>query len=226
MNSLAGVKVATDKELGELKMNYDTLVSNIKNFLEDDSTEFSASIDEIIGQAEELIFQRLPSLPCFRASATGNLVVGTSEYTVASARMIRQFSVTSSSNVSYLDHRVDSYLRDYWPNSSTTGTPIMYSTKNAGTSGTVVTLAPTPSATLAYQVDYIAPATGLSSSNTTTWLGNHAETVLLSAALYESSAFLKAENTLNLYKTKFDEAVQLFQQEMGRVYTAEYNGGI
>ena len=93
-------------------MNYSSLVSNIKNFLEDDSTEFSDSIDAIISQAEEMIFQRLPNLPCFRNIQSANLVAGTSEYTIANARMIRQFSVTSSSNVIYLNHRTDSYLRD------------------------------------------------------------------------------------------------------------------
>ena len=207
-------------------MNYTTLVSDIKNFLEDDSTEFAASIDEIIVQAEEMVFQRLPNLPCFRSSATGNLVVGTSDYTVAGARMIRQVSTISSNVVAYLDHRIDSYLRDYWPNSTTTGVPLFYSTKNAGTSGTAITLAPTPSSILAYQVDYIAPETGLSSSNANSWVGDNAPNVLLPACLHEGSAFLKAGETLNLYKAQFDEAVQLFQQEMARDYTAEYNGGI
>ena len=174
-------------------MSYTTLKANIQNFIEDDSTELTASIDVIIAQAEEMVFQRLPNLPCFRKVTTGNLVIGTFDYTVASARMIRQVSVTdSSSNVNYLNHKIDSYLRDYWPNSATTGTPIMYSTKNATTSGTVITLAPTPSATLAY----------------------------------ETSAFLKAADTLSLYKTQFDEAAQLFVQEMGRDYAAEYDGGI
>ena len=194
--------------------------------MEDDSTELSNSIPTIITQAESMVFQALPNLPCFRNVTTGTLAVGTADYTVANARMIRQVSITSSSNVIYLNHRVDSYLRDYWPNSSTTGTPIMYSTKNATTSGTIVTLAPTPSATLAYQVDYIAPETGLSSSNANSWIGDHAENVLLAACLYETSAFLKAPETLSLYKTQFDEALKLFQQEMIRDYSAEYSGGI
>jgi len=208
-------------------MNYASLVSNIQNFMEDDSTELSNSINDIIAQAEEMIFQRLPSLPCFRQVATGNFVIGTFEYTIPNARMIRQVSVTdSSSNISFLDHRIDSYLRDFHPITSTTSTPTMYSTKNATTSGTIITLAPTPSATLAFQVDFIAPVTGLSSSNTTTWIGDNAENVLLSAALYEVSSFLKAPETLQLYKAQFDEAIALFQQEMGRNYTAEYNAGI
>ena len=174
-------------------MNYSTLKTNIQNFVEDDSSELSTSIDAIISQAEDMIYQRLPNLPAYRGSASGTLVVGTSQYTVTTARMIRQISITdSSSNVVYLDHRIDSYLRDYWPNASTTGTSIMYSTDSASTSGTVFTLAPTPDATLAYKVDYIAPETGLSSSNTTSWIGDNAETALLAACLYETSAFLKA----------------------------------
>ena len=36
----------------------------------------------------------------------------------------------------------------------------------------------------------------------------------------------KAEEMLKVYKGKFDEAIALFQQEMGRNYTAEYEGGI
>jgi len=207
-------------------MNYTTLVANIQNFLEDDSTELTASVDQIIAQAEDMIFQRLPTLPCFRLTTSASMVAGTFDYTVASARMIRQVSVTISSNVSYLDHRIDSYLRDYWPNSATQGVPEFYSTKTAGTAGTVITLAPTPNSTDTYQVDYIAPEAGLSSSNANTWVGDNAENVLLSACLYEASAFLKAGETLALYKTQFDEALQLFIQEMQRDYAAEYNGGL
>jgi hypothetical protein len=207
-------------------MNYTTLVANIQNFLEDDSTELQASIDEIINQAEDMIFQRLPNLPCFRQTTTANLVAGTTDYVVTSARMIRQVSIISSNVVSYLDHRVDSYLRDYWPNATTQGTPKFYSTKSANTSGTTITIAPTPNAADTYQVDFIAPETGLSSTNSNSWVGDNAENVLLSACLYEASAFLKAGETLALYKTQFDEAVQLFVQEMQRDYAAEYNGGL
>ena len=103
----------------------------------------------------------------------------------------------------------------------------MYATKDAdATNGITVTLAPTPDSAYAFAVDFVAPETRLSSVNATNWISTNAENVLLSAALYESSAFLKASETLNLYKTQFDEAIQLFQQEMGRNYTAEYNGGI
>ena len=208
-------------------MNYATLVSNIQNFVEDDSTELTNSIDQIIIQAEEMVFQRLPSLPCFRQIRTNNFVVGEADVVIPSARMVRQFSVTdSSSNVFFLDHRIDSYLKDYHPNSSSTSTPEMYSTKAASTSGVTLTVAPTPSATLAYEVDFIAPVTGLSSSNTTTWIGDNAENVLLSATLYEVSTFLKAQEMITLYKAQFDEAIGLFQQEMGRNYSAEYNAGI
>jgi len=207
-------------------MSYTTLKTKIQNFIENDGSEFVASIDDIIAQAEAMVFQRLPNLPCFRNTFTGTLITNTSDYTIANARMIRQVCITDSSNKVYLNHRIDSYLRDYWPNSSSTGTPIMYSTKSSGNDGTIITIAPTPSVDLAYQVDFIAPETGLSSSNANTWVDTNAPNVLLSAALYESSAFLKAGETLQLYKTQFEEAVNLFAQEMQRNYAAEYDGGI
>jgi uncharacterized Rossmann fold enzyme len=75
-------------------MNYTSLVSQIQAFLEDDSTELQASIDDIITQAENMIFQRLPSLPCFRNVTTGTLIVDTFDYAIANARMIRQVAVT------------------------------------------------------------------------------------------------------------------------------------
>jgi hypothetical protein len=208
-------------------MNYTQLVANVENFLEDNSAELTTSIDQIIEQAEEMIFQRLPNLPCFRKNTSAALVQGTSEYVVPSARMIRQVSVVTSNSTAYLNHRVDSYLRDYWPNATTEGIPEMYATKTAAIGGTTIMVAPTPDATAStYEVDFIAPETGLSSGNTNTWIGDNAENVLLAACLYEASAFLKAAETLALYKTQFDEAVQLFVQEMQRDYAAEYNGGL
>ena len=208
-------------------MNFTQLETNIKNFIEDDGTEFSTSIPEIIKQAENMIFARLPNLPCYRKTLTGNFVIGTNEYDVANARMIRQVAVTKANNdVIFLKHRIDSYLRDYVPNASTQGEPFMYATKKATTSGIKILIGPTPSATLAYEIDFIGLETGLSSTNANSWIGDNAEQVLLSACLYESSAFLKAPDSVNLYKAQFDEAIALFQQEMQRNYQAEYEGGI
>ena len=208
-------------------MNYNSLVTNIQNFLEDDGAELSASIPEIITQAENMIFSRLPNLPCYRKQITGNFVIGTKEYDVANARMIRQIAITEASgDVTYLKHRIDSYLRDYVPNATTAGVPFMYATKNASTSGIKVLIGPSPSATLAYEIDFIGLETGLSPTNANNWIGDNAEQVLLSACLYESSAFLKAPDSVNLYKAQFDEAIALFQQEMQRNYQAEYEGGI
>ena len=208
-------------------MNFTQLETNIKNFIEDDGTEFSTSIPEIIKQAENMIFARLPNLPCYRQTLSANFVIGQKEYDVANARMIRQVAVTkTNSDVIFLKHRIDSYLRDYVPNASTQGEPFMYATKKATTSGIKILIGPVPSATLAYEVDFIGLETGLSSINANSWIGDNAEQVLLSACLYESSAFLKAPDSVNLYKAQFDEAIALFQQEMQRNYQAEYEGGI
>ncbi len=208
-------------------MNYTNLVNNIQNYLEDDSTEFQSSIPTIITQAESMIFARLPNLPCYRKKLTGTLGVGTKEYDVNGARMIRQVSIVDGTGkIIYLKHRIDSYLRDYVPSPTTQGTPFMYATRTATTLGVKILLAPVPSATLGYEVDFVGLETGLSTTNANSWVGDNAEQVLLNACLLESSSFLKAADSVNLYKAKFDEAIALFQQEMQRNYQAEYEGGI
>ena len=208
-------------------MDQAALILAIKNFLEDDSTDLSASIPQIIKQAEEIIFQRIPNLPCYRQRLDGVTVSGTESYIIPNARMIRQVSIIASeSKFTYLNHRIDSYLRDYWPNPALTGVPVMYNTNNAGIAGTIITLAPTPDSGYTFYIDYIAPEKGLSGEVIETWVSKNAENVLLSACLYEASAFLQSAETLALYKTQFDEAIQLFGQEMQRNYAAEFTGGL
>ena len=163
-------------EHGEIKMNFTQLKTNIQNFIEDDSTELDTSIPEIIKQAESMIFARLPNLPCYRQTNTGNFSIGTATINVANARMVRQVQITtSSSNVVYLKHRTDSYIKDFRPNVTTQGQPEFYATKKATTSGIQVLVSPVPSATLAYEIDFIGLETGLSDSNANSWVGDNAE---------------------------------------------------
>ena len=56
-------------------MNYSTLVQNIKDFMEDDGTEFSAAIDTFI-DITELKLSRELKIPAFRRRATSSLTSG------------------------------------------------------------------------------------------------------------------------------------------------------
>ena len=203
-------------------MNFTQLKTNIQNFIEDDSTELNTSIPEIIKQAENMIFARLPNLPCYRQTNTGNFVVGTATYNVPNARMIRQMQITiSSGDIIFLKHRTDSYIKEVNKNPTGQWQPEYYATKTATTSGIQVIVSQVPSSALAYEIDFIGLETGLSATNANSWIGDNAEQVLLSACLYETSTFLKGADTVNLYKGQFDEAIALFQQEMQRNYQAE-----
>ena len=213
-------------------MNFTQLKTNIQNFIEDDSTELDTSIPEIIKQAESMIFARLPNLPCYRQTKVANFVIGTNTVDVANARMIRQVEVRTETaggiqdKIIYLKHRTDSYINDFQQSVISTGTPEFYATKKATTSGIQIQVSPIPLDTLQYRIDFIGLETGLSTTNANSWIGDNAEQVLLSACLYETSTFLKAPDTVNLYKQQFDEAIALFQQEMARNYASEYEGGI
>ena len=57
--------------------------------------------------------------------------------------MVRQVQITtSSSNVVYLKHRTDSYIKDFRPNVTTQGQPEFCATKKATTSGIQVLVSP------------------------------------------------------------------------------------
>ena len=52
-------------------MNYTTLVQNIKDFMEDDGTEFSAAIDTF-DDITELKLSRELKIPAFRRATSAN----------------------------------------------------------------------------------------------------------------------------------------------------------
>lgn len=169
---------------------YATLTSALAAWLEDDSTEFSTQSDQIISLGEEKLLKDLDPLVA-RKIATGN--VGTSAtFTHGATDLVyaRWLSITTSGTTkTILRKKEDSFLREYWPDAAVTGTPKYWSwTDNAD-----IRLAPTPSSSFAFELAYTYRPTGLSSGNTTTWLGTNAGTSLLWACLLNSSQFLKLE---------------------------------
>lgn len=169
---------------------YATLTSALQAWLEDDGTEFSAQTDQIISLGEEKLLKDLDPLVA-RKIATGS--TGTSATFAHGATDLvyaRWLSVTTSGTTNLiLRKKSDSFLREYWPDPAVTGTPKYWSwTDNA-----TIRLAPTPATSLAFELAHTYRPTGLSSGNTTTWLGTNAGTSLLWACLLNSSQFLKLD---------------------------------
>ena len=174
---------------------YAEIVTMLQNWNEDDSSEFSDSIPDILSRAEDRIFRMVPGLLDHRTVETGNMSTGNELVTTSATdvRGIRYFYITISSVKTFLEERKDEYIEDYWTNKTSTGVPKYYALHTATTSGTTFLLAPVPKSAYAYTLKYTRIPTRLSSSNTTTYMSINHPDMLLKAALYESYIFLNRE---------------------------------
>ena len=124
-------------------------------------------------------------------------------------------------NIPIMTH--NSFINEYSPNRTSTGIPKYYASWDNNT----IIVAPAPNAAYTVELAYNAQPTGLSSSNTTTWVSLNAPRALLYASLVEAFKFLKGpDNMLAIYEQSFNDAVKtLATEQMGRRRRDEYRDG-
>tara|TARA_R100000963_G_scaffold12796_1_gene9217 strand:- start:1945 stop:2577 length:633 start_codon:yes stop_codon:yes gene_type:complete len=191
-------------------MNYSTLVQAIKDYTENTETTFVNNIDTFIGQAEERILFSI-DLPVFHKNVTGTITSGNS-YLSKPTDFLAAFSlaaVDSGNSYTYLLPKDVSFIREYSPDTDTTGAPKYYAHFNDSS----FILSPTPNASLTTELHYKFKPAQISSSNTTTWLGDNASTALLYGCLVEAYGFMKGEpDILQLYEGRYNAALQGVQK--------------
>ena len=131
--------------------------------------------------------------------------------------------IDSSNNRTFLEKRDTSFISEFAPNDSTTGTPKYF----ANWDDFNILIAPTPGSAVTVQINYIIDPPEFTSTNQT-FLAKYQESMLLHGVLSEAFRFLKGpDNLYNLYQTKYTEEVQNFAlQQMGRRRRAEYDDGV
>ena len=121
--------------------------------------------------------------------------------------------------------RVDQdFLAEYYdtPEVASTAKPRYYANWDMGT----IVVAPTPNAVYKFEIGITKKPTGLSSSNTETWVSVNAPRVLLYACLCEAFKFLKAPQDRQVYEASYREAIsQLAQEQLGKKRRDEFRDG-
>ena len=137
---------------------------------------------------------------------------------------IYQTTGTSANERIRLLQKDVSYMNEYWPNRTSTGQPRYYAMWDQNT----IYLAPTPN--LAYNIELALNRneTGLSATNTTTWVSTNAPQVLLYGCLIEAFKYLKGPyDLLAQYDKSYQQAVQGLQiEQQGRRRRDEYQDGV
>ena len=193
---------------------YATLVSNIKQYMEDDGTEFSAAIDTFISLTE-IKMSRDVKTPGFRRRATAPLTAGNPFVaTPADLVILESLSLMNSgtgptANNTTLLLKTDEFMTEFWPDRSATGIPKYFNYFDDET----LYLAPTPSSALNVEISYKYRLAGLSSSNTTNWLTENAYDALLYGCLVEAGSFNRNDAMVQKYMALYVAAVQAINNE-------------
>ena len=190
-------------------MNYSTLVQNIKDFMEDDGTEFSGAIDTFI-DITELKLSRELKIPAFRRRATSSLTSGDAFVTMPTDMVsLENLHLIEGNSRTLLLLRSDEFMMEYWPDRTATGSPHYYAYFDDNT----IYVAPTPSSNISVEISYRRRLPALSSSNTTNWLCDNASDALLYGSLVEASAFNRNYALMERYLAMYQNAVQGITQE-------------
>jgi len=213
-------------------MTYAELVTKIRDYCEVDSNVFTSTIiDGFISDAQFRILRDVDS-DNNRAYAQADIVAGQRYVNTPlindETLVIRSVQITNStggadnSSRSFLEYRDTNFISEYNP-TGVTGLPKYYSYWDENT----IVLAPTPDQNYNMQINYILKPSGLSGSNTETYLSKEFPNGLLYACLVEAYGFLKGPaDMIQFYEGKYQQALQGFTvEQMGRRRRDEYQSG-
>ena len=209
-------------------MTYLELKQKLSDYTEVSSTVFTDTI--IQGFIEDAEFRILRDVDSDnnRFYATANLVVNQryvlvpqDTLVIRSAQIVKPPS--GSEDRGFLQFRDTNFMSEYNPTDAT-GEPKYYGWWDANN----IVFAPVPDQTYEIQINYILKPTGLSATNSTTYLGTNFPNGLLYACLVEAYGFLKGpQDQLTLYENRYKQAVEAFSIEaMGRRRRDEYQAGV
>ena len=187
-------------------MTYLELKSLIQDYLQNTETSFVSNINNVIKQAEERILKTV-KLPVFRKNVSGNLSSG-SEYLATPTDFLDNFSlsITNSSEQSFLLFKDVNFIREAYPNASTTGIPKHYALFDDST----FIVGPTPNAAFTVELHYFYRPASLTAGadSGTTWLSTNARNALLYGSLIEGYMYMKGDaDLMNQYEKRYLESI-------------------
>lgn len=204
-------------------VDYATLVQDLQDWAEDDDTEFVAAIPRIITLAHDRVVKDL-DLGIYTANeaiptvGAQSFIPRPSEVTAAMPIMeiTGAFYVLSGRPV-WLERRSPNYVLDH-QSGATSGPPKYYAEYDEAQ----LELSPIPDTVYSINVQIALRPLPLSGTTTTTWVSVHAPDLLFSACLIEGEGFLKSDDRIDVWKTKYQELLPSAKKELYSLLRARY----
>jgi hypothetical protein len=208
-------------------MNYTELSAEIQAFTENTFPDaFLASggtvssadqIARFVQLAEQRIYNTV-QFPSIRKNVTGTTSAA-NKYLSAPSDFLAVYSmavIDATGRYEYLLNKDVNFIRQAYPNPTSTGIPKYYALFGPTTTDTVppaltnelsFILGPTPDVLYNVELHYFFYPESIVTAGTT-WLGDNFDSVLLYGSLVEAAIFMKAEpETMTVYQQKYENAL-------------------
>jgi hypothetical protein len=208
-------------------MNYNQLVTDIRNYTEVNANVFSNSvIDTFITMAENRILRDI-DLDVFKREVTGNMTANNRFLTAPSDMLTQRYMMITSPATNkqvFLQFRDTSFMKEYWPNGNQTDVPKYYSIWDQYS----FYIAPTPDLSYTVELGYIHRPAQISPANPTTWISTFAPEALLYACLIQAYSYTKGPpEMLQYFENSYRQTLQgLGIEQQGRRRRDEFRDGM
>ena len=198
-------------------MTLTELKTLIQNFCESTETTFTSTLNDIIKNAEDRIFELVQS-DFFRKNVQGTLTTG-SRFLTCPTDFLSSFSlavIDSNNDYEFLLKKHSSFMQEYSVDISDTslrGKPLYYADfdkelSSASNNGSTIIVTPVPDQAYSVELHYLYKPNSLVTDTTGTWLSTNARNALLYASLVEAYTFLKGEpDLMALYENRFQQEI-------------------
>lgn len=192
---------------------FDSLKDAVQEWLEEDSTEFSAALPNIVNNAELMLLKDL-QFSIFDQIATGTLTTASLTKPTGYLNTVDLFITVSGAQV-LLTPKPWGYVNEY----GGTGQPLYFAEKDA----TTLQVAPVPTSQ-AYTLRFCKRPTPLSETTgaTTTWLSANVADALLWATIVMSEHFMKNDERIAVAKENYQMALTSARAEHATLVRRTY----
>jgi hypothetical protein len=186
-------------------VNYSQLSTLIQEYCESTEQSFVANIPTFVQLAEERIYNTV-QLPAIRKNVTGAMSAD-NQYMSLPSDWLSTFSMAVIDPVTgeyeYLLNKDVNFIRASYPFPTSKGKPKYYAIWDDN----FMILGPTPDLSYNSELHYYYYPPSIV-TNSTSWLGDNFENVLLYGAVREGYTYLKGEqDIMNYYEQKYQEAL-------------------
>lgn len=189
-------------------LTYDSLTSTVLQYLERKDAAVVNAIPTFITLAEFEIAQEIKTLGQLQVAEATMLTGNPNLQKPARWRKTVSMSITVDGVKQPVYLRKYEYLKNYWPDTTSTDVPKYY----ADTDWDHWFIAPTPDQDYTFEVLYYERISPLSSTNQTNWLTQNAPNALLFGTLMQAMPFLKNDQR-QIFQQKYDVALQSLKTE-------------